>query len=64
MLRVPFPRMVLIVLRSQGEALDEKMVLVEFPDGQTVSYKPYIVDAKSYTADDLFKEEPDEQKDS
>ena len=26
-LRVPFPRMVLIVLRSQGEALDEKTVL-------------------------------------
>ena len=56
-LRVPFPRMVLIVLRSQGEALDEKTVLVEFPDGQTVNYKPHIVDVKGYTADELFDEE-------
>ena len=53
-LRISFPRMVLVVLRSQKDALDEKTVLVEFPDGQTVNYKPYIVDVKDYTADDLF----------
>ena len=55
-LRVTFPRMVLIVLRSKPEALDEKTVLVEFPDGQTVNYKPHIVDVKDYTVDELFNE--------
>ena len=55
-LRVTFPRMVLIVLRSKPKALDEKTVLVEFPDGQTVNYKPHIVDVKDYTVDELFNE--------
>ena len=37
-LRVTFPRTALIVLRSRKDALDEKTVLVEFPDGQVVNY--------------------------
>ena len=42
--------------RGIQEALDEKTVLVEFPDGQTVNYKPHIVDVKDYTVDELFNE--------
>ena len=52
--RVKFPLSAVIYLRLSKKAKDLLSLEVEFPDGQTVTYKVPVINVQDYSLDDIF----------